>query len=232
MERSRLPLDVCEKVIDHCYREPDFEDDYDEISPCSSWRTLFCCALTCQGWLTRSRFNLYTAVLFRRPEDIDSFAETITLHPFLGHFVRTLIVTTRHRRTPSSDEVENDYMPFGRTDLIRRMPRLHSLMFCSGDSYTRTYPPTFRALIARYPITSLTISVEGFGSATTLCRFLWTFTRVEHLHLRADISPIFGGRFWRMAHPTMTYSQVDDFRLQSLPGRRVPFPALKVLELE
>ncbi|KAI0357996.1 hypothetical protein OH77DRAFT_1474701, partial [Trametes cingulata] len=176
MEGSRLPIDLCEKLIDHCYSEPcranlllnKGED------PRSSWRTLFNCALTCRAWLTRSRFNLYTAVILRRPQDIDTFTNTIALHPFLAEFVRVLMVT-------NYNEPGNVYFPFARIELVRNMRCLQSLLM--NTHYTRTYPPPHRRLIARYPITTLSISVDSFPTPIAFCRFLWAFTRLERLRL-------------------------------------------------
>lgn len=81
MENSRLPIEVCECVIDECF-------DY-------SWKdwdrrkTLRACALTCSKWLPRSLYNLCQE-LYLHDGNSAKILDTFSARPELAGYVRAI----------------------------------------------------------------------------------------------------------------------------------------------
>lgn len=80
MENSRLPIEVCERIIDEC-------SDFDWID-CPN--TLRACALTCSQWLPRSQYNLYHELGLEDSEAAGSIVDTFTARPELAEHVRVI----------------------------------------------------------------------------------------------------------------------------------------------
>lgn len=77
-----LPLEVCERVIDHIYE--------------ASWGyrySLFACALVCRSWAPRSRFNLFHSVALDLEQSASRFIATVSTSPKLGEYVRELQIS-------------------------------------------------------------------------------------------------------------------------------------------
>lgn len=83
MENSRLPIEVCERVIDECFYF-DWRPDRNE--------TLRACALTCSAWLPRSRYNLYHELRVRDSKSAGSIVDTLTARSELAEHVRVIDV--------------------------------------------------------------------------------------------------------------------------------------------
>lgn len=89
MENSRLPIEVCERVIDECLH--------------LDWphhETLGACALTCSQWLPRSRYNLYHELRLQVSKKASSIVDTFTARPELAEHVRVIDICPSGRYVP------------------------------------------------------------------------------------------------------------------------------------
>lgn len=89
MENSRLPIEVCERVIDEC-----FDFDWPDRE------TLRACALTCSDWLPRSRYNLYHELRIQDSEAAGSIVDTFTARPELAEHVRVICMLCYYHYVP------------------------------------------------------------------------------------------------------------------------------------
>ncbi|KAI0758776.1 hypothetical protein C8Q74DRAFT_1372698 [Fomes fomentarius] len=72
---STFPAEIKDLIIDQLHGDVE---------------TLRQCALTCSGWLRRSRYNLYFSVRVRRREQLFSLCSAITQYIHLRPFVRSV----------------------------------------------------------------------------------------------------------------------------------------------
>lgn len=93
MENSRLPIEVCERVIDECF--------YFDWRP--DRKTLRACALTCSDWLPRSRYNLYHGLYLKDSKSAGSIVDTLTGRPELAEHVRLINIWPRHCYVPLTE---------------------------------------------------------------------------------------------------------------------------------
>lgn len=92
MENSKLPLEICEIVIDFRAQE-DFNYGHQGASTIFKFRNILACVLTCWSWVPRCRFYLLREIVISREEhisywrsvqDLDLFTlpcRTMTLDP-------------------------------------------------------------------------------------------------------------------------------------------------------
>ena len=60
MEDARLPIEICEFIIDSCYVDADVSESM--FTPLREYVVLGACALTCTGWIPQTRSTLYRHV--------------------------------------------------------------------------------------------------------------------------------------------------------------------------
>ncbi|KAI0350526.1 hypothetical protein OH77DRAFT_1064180 [Trametes cingulata] len=202
--RPRLPDDVYEVIIDHC--DPERWDPYDR-NP-SPTKTLLSCALTCQKWLRRSRFNLYSAIYFRRFEQVNQYLSTITSKPFLADFALMLVISPRRAAPLRDGRPTGEYIPFARKELVRRLRNVSTLVLDNRTHGLESLPPTYLQWAARYPITKLHI-YGGFTHAATFCRFLWAFRNLQYLQIQGE-SPDWRGLSDHVEHRIITASKLQN----------------------
>ncbi|KAI0767585.1 hypothetical protein C8Q74DRAFT_1219418 [Fomes fomentarius] len=87
MDDSRLPIEMCEHIIDL------LDDAWAAHETKTAWRhtSLVCCA-----WLPRSRFNLYRQVYLSRPEQARLLLKTLEDNSHLARLVVEFEVTPDH----------------------------------------------------------------------------------------------------------------------------------------
>ncbi len=81
---SRLPLELCEHIIDARYQEPSCRDWF---TPRILYRTWLSTALVCFDWLPRTRFNLFRHVRVDSSSDCNLFLRTLSSSPHLATLV-------------------------------------------------------------------------------------------------------------------------------------------------
>lgn len=177
MKMRSLPVEISELIIDFCRRDPGTWEGPKWIW--QSYAKLRACSLTCKAWLPRSRRNLFTIVVLTDLDRFQVFAACVFQDPFLAELVREFRVQAHQR-----------YIPFAMAELIGKLPRVRSLVF---DSDLSLYPPSYKVLLAQYPITTLSIwDLSIFPSWSSLFNFIWAFPKLHTLRLGSHLDGLPG----------------------------------------
>ncbi|RPD76866.1 hypothetical protein L226DRAFT_569108 [Lentinus tigrinus ALCF2SS1-7] len=178
MQNARLPLELCELIIDSSVepsrpwwdgRDPSPAD----VSHLRSYTSI------CTAWLKRARSTLYHTVVLTSTSQIDLFVRSTTENPLLADLVRGIVVLSR-----GSYPNSGTYIPLAREALVRSFRHLSTLVFSFEGQARWSYPPRYEMLLANFPITELVLL---YADATSNCRTLWfeTFRLVWSLrHLQ------------------------------------------------
>ncbi|KAJ3477429.1 hypothetical protein NLI96_g10472 [Meripilus lineatus] len=95
MQSCKLPIEVCERVIDNLAlpaHNPTILD-YDKAVEAVS--TLYACSLVCRDWVPRSQHHLIRCVTLRTTRGADAFLSTIARHPHRAQSVQFLGIYPR-----------------------------------------------------------------------------------------------------------------------------------------
>lgn len=100
MENSRLPIEICERVIDECF----------DLGNFYKHKTLQACALTCSVWLPRSQYNLYREVYLHDSGQTSKRAawvvESLKTKPELAAHVRVFDIKLMRTYVPLAQVVD------------------------------------------------------------------------------------------------------------------------------
>ncbi|RDX46038.1 hypothetical protein OH76DRAFT_1485821 [Lentinus brumalis] len=182
MKPARIPLELCELIIDSIRESPPWprrlvgsvHDAQGELL--LSFRA---CAIVCSAWLPRARYNLYYRISFRLPSQVELLIRSLDENPSLAAMVRELVLSP------------GVYIPFAHATLVRRLRHLRTLVYELPASNTASgnwpYPPHYHRLVAQFPLTVLAIRYSYGPLATTawfeMFRLIWTLRNLESLHL-------------------------------------------------
>ena len=95
MQSSKLPIEVCERIID-CIPYPDYiplsweSPSFDLIY--ESTRALRASALVCRSWVPRSQQHLFRHVQLRYTRQAHAFIEIVCQTPAMAQSVRVLSI--------------------------------------------------------------------------------------------------------------------------------------------
>ncbi|KAJ3479715.1 hypothetical protein NLI96_g8869 [Meripilus lineatus] len=109
MQSSKLPIEVCERVIDSLaisVHNPTWNDYFDAVR---LTLTMYACALVCRDWVPRSQHHLFHQVKLCTTHQADSFLDTITRHPHRAKSVRYLSISPNP--PPSSASLRKQVSP-------------------------------------------------------------------------------------------------------------------------
>ena len=95
MNDSRLPIEICEHIIDFCREPPD-----NSWFSRTSYHTLRQTALVCSAWLPRSRLNLFYEVFLRDASNVDLLLRTLQETPHFADMVVRLTIRGDDRYVP------------------------------------------------------------------------------------------------------------------------------------
>ncbi|KAI0692853.1 hypothetical protein C8T65DRAFT_71317 [Cerioporus squamosus] len=164
MDESRLPLELCEFILDACGCEFYIRLRYD---------TLRACALTCKGWHPRSRYNLLHRVSFRRPQQVDRFLSTITANAPLADLVHELHVTP-------ADAHRHGFFPIANPQLVTKLRSVRQLALRQFN--WDTFPPIYYVFVGKFNlVSSLEISNIVFHSPRDLVRLVRYLPKLNRL---------------------------------------------------
>lgn len=183
-EAPRLPIELCEKVIEGIYSER-FYLVSDALA------TLSRCSLVCRAWRPRAQMILFTYVLLKDKEMLHRFAALLDRAPHLGRYVRTLSLRGHHHRSDS-------IVVLFPTVLRRRLPSLVRLSIAEEQAAPPDVPsepsankkpppclpihPRFSSLIAPFAhVRELNLSNTNFPSFGDLCRILDPLTGLREI---------------------------------------------------
>lgn len=206
-----LPIEVCEKIIDHYHI--DISSFPDERSLEESYPHLLACCLTCRAWRTRSRLRLYSIVVLRRYQDVDRLLQAITLNPSLASIPYALWIT--HVNTTSQIDC---YIPFANPNLVQALPNVRVLLL--NNVYRKHYPPRYHLLASRLPIIELRIST-AIPQLNDFFPLVWALNGLKYLYM---CSPAVG------QGPSPSDSEC--LRIEKLSSQRARCTGLRRLELD
>ena len=163
MDNCRIPLEVCELIIDECREAMPRFNSY------PIWSQL---ALTCTAWVSRSQFNLLYEVEVKSSSHIDLLIRTLLSRPPLADLVRVLHVGSG-----------GHYIPFARMPLPRLLRNCFDLQLYNGWS---NYPPWYADVGLRLwnstAITRLSI-VWSLQADRGVWRYIWSLPSLQELFL-------------------------------------------------
>ncbi|KAI0788388.1 hypothetical protein C8Q74DRAFT_1349805, partial [Fomes fomentarius] len=202
MHTSRLPIEICEHVIDACYHDP---DEYDWLHR-TSYRTWCQTAVVCYDWLPRSQLNLFHNIEILSASQLDLLLRTLSDTPNLADLVSGVKIAS----------FKSEYMGFPRLlnpQLLRNCIRVDLFgipwqVFPSRYADRILYPWRNRGL------THFSMELEQ-GCCASVLRFLYTLPRLQKLTLMA----------WRET------VHIPENVLAILHDEPCPFPNLRTLEL-
>ncbi|KAI0687026.1 hypothetical protein C8Q76DRAFT_761030 [Earliella scabrosa] len=202
MNNSRLPIDVCEQIIDLCrgFGFPWWLDD--------SYETWCRSALVCSAWCPRSQYNLLREVVFKRTPQVALLIRTLLDRPHLAKLVRTVGVS------PFDAPVPAYYIPFAQAPLPQLLENCVTLNIIriAWDHY----PPIY-ADIGLYPwknITDFSVTLTP-STATSIWRYIWSLPMLRKLDLSVD------GRRWHSTSETPTIIQCIPKRMPQDPCKNL-----------
>ena len=179
MEHSRLPIELCERVID-CVRKPHpwwdrgqlvlkistYWDDQDSLPD------LLACAWTCSAWYPRARLNIYHTVTFNHLRQIELFVRSLRENPLLADRVHELIINFL-----------GEYIPFAQGMLFSALRNVHTVVLPLLDVHNWVYPPHHHVLVTQFNLTELilTINASRTSSLVYAFRIVWSLRRLRSL---------------------------------------------------
>ena len=212
MSNVRLPLELCELIIDFI-REPrlwpkrSFND-----APSQALSHFLACAVVCSAWLPRARRHLYYRIAFTRQPQVELLIRSIKENPPLADIVREVVLSPR------------EYIPFVHATLIRRLRHLHTLVYelptLGTNSGEWPYPPSYHLLITQFPLTELAVRYS-FGPLAKkawfeMFRLIWSLRSLESLYLELchlpDLTDSELQRLTAILRPTRIKSLVIEVR--------------------
>ena len=167
MDNSRLPIDVCEHIIDECYEVGTRWYSY------PVWRHG---TLVCSAWLPRSRLNLFHEVFICGESHVDLLVRTLLTAPQYADLVV--------RVTVNSDGY-GSYVPFARMPLSRLLKKCVALDL-STIKWSK-YPPRYAdtGLRSWSSLMELKIKIKHKVLRGVL-RFVWSLPELQTLDLRCN----------------------------------------------
>ena len=183
MENCRLPIEICELIIEDIPRNCAWwagHDGYDLPSFHLTFTSI------CTAWLPRALRILYYKPVFQHTLQLDLFLRTITDNPFLAALVHELVIDPSDPRT---------YIPFVRDTLVKGLPHLNTLVFGFPSRMAWVCPPRYHLLVARFPITELAIHFKQFLSPFRTVwfetfRLIWSLHNLQTLHLDMQLDTV------------------------------------------
>ncbi|KAJ3482626.1 hypothetical protein NLI96_g6844 [Meripilus lineatus] len=113
MQASKLPIEVCERVIDNLAISVLNPTWIDYAVALQSMPTLYACSLVCCDWVPRSQHHLLRQVQLRTTRQADAFLDTLTHHPHRAQLVQYLEIRPRppHSPPPSLEAISPSLIP-------------------------------------------------------------------------------------------------------------------------
>ena len=176
MEDARLPIEVCERVMD-CARWPD-DADWVEMNNCSERALFLACARVCSAWLPRALVNLYHTVTLGDSSDVNGLIRTIVRRPDLADLIQIMFV---------QGNVDVTYVPFAHGFLTSHLRNLRNLQldYVTLMKPSKFYPPRYHLLVAQYPIQELALQCYWMDADQWLwaLKLIWALRSLRRLHL-------------------------------------------------
>lgn len=172
MDQSRLPIDVCERVIDMVAA-----GHFPSRTPYASHlNDMLACALTCHEWFPRSLYNIYHRLQVRSPRDLKRISNHFRLYPSYASLVQELLIGDS-----SNQENMVGYLPSTGEALARALPNLRILTL--DHCRWHGLPHMRHGMDTRYPVVKLNVIGGEFKNLRDLLRMIWAFRQLRSLSL-------------------------------------------------
>ncbi|KAH8092227.1 hypothetical protein BXZ70DRAFT_464961 [Cristinia sonorae] len=178
-ETFRLPLEVCELIIDIA---AEFWDYFDFLAQ-PRRTTLRSCALTCKAWLPRCRYHLfYASDLLESSEHLLGYVGMLRAHPELTSLVRRL------RISGSFDDSKAYWINSLPILLSPLLPNLNHVVYTAQVSkHLAPFHPTFFRLLSTFrPVTQLHYTCNAKQPFDNFAKFVLAFRNLERLHVDGE----------------------------------------------
>lgn len=142
----RLPLEVCENVIDYVSFDSWTTVEFSQSYPTTS-QSLHACTLVCRDWLPRARINLYRYIHLDSKHKTAQFVWTLSTRPPLGEYVDHLCIDCFTDHAGPNGWIYYDLrtlLPNIRKLEYRSLPTLHSIFAITISQFS-----TVRSLYLR-----------------------------------------------------------------------------------
>ncbi len=174
---SRLPLEVCERIID-CVPSLKVADNSAHENNKLRRNTLVACALTCRAWLFRSRHHLHFSISIYDKVEFDHFVALLNQTPEIASFVVHLTTGTRAQKDKLQEW--SHLVPFS---LASPLSKLKTVLFNNCD--WRNLHPSFLMMTAQFTsVTRMTLQDLKLGSSRELVQLIFSFSSLIELTVR------------------------------------------------
>lgn len=163
MQNARLPVEVCERIIDYCIGHPG---------------TLYSCSLTCRSWVPRTRIWLFEIRYVEYRDDLKRLTAALKSQPENGTFLYTLVIV-------GGDDRDLSWINAVPRQLAPLLPNLRELRFTSV-SFLNLHP-TFMTSVTTllHKVTTLYLRSPHFSTFNQAMRFLLAFPHLSDLTINA-----------------------------------------------
>ncbi|KAI0640696.1 hypothetical protein C8Q79DRAFT_1014918 [Trametes meyenii] len=171
MQDSRLPIELCERVIDFCANEYYLRHRYP---------TLRACALTCTAWVPRSRCALLYDLRFRTELQVEHFVDIIKEHRDWAEYICILHITP-------AQALEHGYLAFGSLLHQLKESNVRALTLWLRQLDWRIFPPRYHTVLESFgkdTVRILVISNMIFANAAELVHLVLSLTGLREFHCR------------------------------------------------
>lgn len=198
MQTSKLPIEVCERVIDFLCPPSAIYSDFHQ-----SKNTLYASALVCKHWLPRAQLRLFHHIQLRTSQQALAFIRIVVASPMIARFVLSLKISPL-KFTPSSPQLQlkpnsphrNSSVVGGKQPLAPPcyynwiykacyvLPPILTNLSTLALAALPTMHTAFFALISRFKaIRVLYLSCLSNYSFGDIIRLVNRFPRIQRLHL-------------------------------------------------
>ncbi|RDX50016.1 hypothetical protein OH76DRAFT_476588 [Lentinus brumalis] len=182
MQHSRLPLELCEQVIDCIWKTHPWWDRHQLVHRIPIYvgasedplRDLRACGWTCSAWYPRARFHIYHTVTFNHDHQVELFMRSVFETPHLADLVHELIVYMP----------QDTNIPFARGVLSTKLLRLRTVVFpLSSVHRVWLYPPHHHNLVTQFPLTDLVFDLSPYNNSMLVyaLRIIWSLRDLRSL---------------------------------------------------
>ncbi|KAI0704593.1 hypothetical protein C8Q76DRAFT_752181 [Earliella scabrosa] len=169
MNNSRLPVEICEHIIDSCRERQNYW-----LRPASyvTWRQT---ALVCSAWVPRSRLNLLYEVELTDASDVDLLLRTLQEAPRFADMVLRLSIDTNNK----------NYHSLAQMPLVLLLKNCVALLLYH-TSWAKMYPSRHADRFL-HPWSSRIVELQleiCSRALRTIIRFIWSLRHLQNLWLR------------------------------------------------
>ncbi|KAI0741059.1 hypothetical protein C8Q76DRAFT_210265 [Earliella scabrosa] len=216
MERSRLPVEVCERIIDLAAINPPYDTRYDGTESIVDYQTLLACVLVCHAWRPRARYHLFYRVIVDSPKHLNLFLTAAENGVHARELELSLPLETGvlyEGRPRHGDQFGVSFAAPAFAQAVNHV----KLLILSKTEWL--YPRKYIGILASCfsSLTALDLCRTYFPTGGDLARLLWSFPRLCYLECN-EVGVTCGGMS-RLPTPARTSEPQSFPRIATLTVR-------------